>query len=872
MQNCLEENIFAAVQEKYNVKEVAEQLGIRLHRVGGSDRANSIFGNGEGENAFAVYPENGRWYDFMNKQGGDIVDLVAIVKFNGDKGAAIRELMPEYVPEKIKIQKSQRDEFMKDVERWHNELFSNKPYAVRALAYLHSRGITDETIRKNKIGVKPQGPSWRLVLPYMDESGKSVLYFNTRCYDWSGKGENPNEQKYMKASHEKYPFLKNSIWGLHTLDRGKDFVVVTEGTFDALSFDQAGYSVLCTNGGDFGKLTPQAIEKMKDFKKVVLAFDNDQPGHEFTYKMARELIKERITFEVITAYKTKDVAEYYEKYGNVEILLDEYSRKGLNWCMEYLRPTTSVDNMTAREREKVMERCKEFIKEVSPFTESADIREMTMCLGSTFNKDWINDLIRAGKKGLDEVEVCNEVLAHHKLIYNDKCGFYEYEDNIWKEKTDTQIQSKIMKVLGHLTTGNKLLTNLRTLKSCEEIWSDVPLKSFNMLPRVTFQNGTLHIDLETRIATFKNHSADDYTTVKLPYRYEDKATHKKWDKFINEVTNGNEKKKKVLKEFAGYLLLPDCRFQRALMLMGTGSNGKSVFVNVLGKMLGGSQGYVSYVEPSKLVKDFRLMPFKDSWLNISSDTGNNFGGADETIKKLIAGDDVEDSYKFKSPFSFPTRSKMIMCCNNYPKVGDISEGLMRRFLMVEFPMHFTDAENITPNSKDRLLDVNLEQELLKELPGIFNWALEGLQELLAQNGFTKTDEQNRLINEFIEENSNSMTFVKDSEEKFFEVKDLVKEGKTIDKRQVFRDYRQWAEECAEFPMNRKKFYAVITIIFSRLGWEFTEKNGFWTFKDIKLAAPEYDVDDDDKENDTGYIQDADEQMNEIDNGDFAAQA
>ena len=42
------ENIFQAVQERYTVKEVAEQLGIRFHKVGGSLRSDSIFGNGEG--------------------------------------------------------------------------------------------------------------------------------------------------------------------------------------------------------------------------------------------------------------------------------------------------------------------------------------------------------------------------------------------------------------------------------------------------------------------------------------------------------------------------------------------------------------------------------------------------------------------------------------------------------------------------------------------------------------------------------------------------------------------------------------------------------------------------------------------------------
>ena len=175
-------------------------------------------------------------------------------------------------------------------------------------------------------------------------------------------------------------------------------------------------------------------------------------------------------------------------------------------------------------------------------------------------------------------------------------------------------------------------------------------------------------------------------------------------------------------------------------------------------------------------------------------------------------------------------------------------------------MHYVDADKVVPNTNKRPLDVNLEQKLLKELPGIFNWALEGLQELLAQNGFTETDEQERLINTFIAKNNNLMSFAEDREENFFEVKDTIKEGKKVSKRQVFRDYRQWTEERLEIPMSAGRFYAEMIAIFARLGWELTEEKNSWTFKDIKLAEPEYD---DDEEKDAGYTQDADEQMADL---------
>ena len=847
-------NIFAEVQNRYTVKEIAEQLGIRFHKVGGSLRSDSIFGNGEGKDAFAVYEKSNTWYDFMERRGGDVVDLLACMKFNGDKGAALKELMPEWIPEKIRVQKNQRDEFMKDIERWHADLFnSNKQASVRALAYLHSRKITDETIRAQKIGIMPMGATYRTVFPYWDESGKNVLYFTSRCYDWSGKGENPDEQKYMKASLSKYPFLKNSIQGLDTLDRGREEIVVTEGEFDFQAFRQAGYSVITPNGGDFGKLMPHAIEKIKDFKMVYLAFDNDEAGKEFTYKMARELIKERIPFKVIEHNVGKDISDYYQVYGNLDALI-ENARMGTKWVVqECLAPTKPLSQMTIGEQDKVKKKIRDFILEISPFTDEIDITDIVLSLSAFFDKTWLNETRRIGKKGMNEVEINEVVKAHHQLMYNEKCGFYEYEDGIWKEKMNDQIGGHIAEVYGRNATGSKVETTLRLLKKDKSIWSEIPLNGLNMRSCVTFMNGTVHID-ENGKGTLRSFSANDYTTVKLPYRFNADATCNEWNRFIKDVTNGNKKRQKLLKQFAGYLLLPDCRFQKALMLKGSGSNGKSVFVNVLSKMLGGSQGYVSFVEPSKINKDFRLMPFKNSWANVSADTENDLRGSEGVFKKVVAGENLEDAYKFKSPFSFPTRSKMIMCCNYFPTISDTSDGFMRRFLIVDFPMHYIDAKKVSPDTNERPLDVNLEQKLLKELPGIFNWALEGLQELLAQNGFTETGEHEKLINEFVRINNPLMSFAESNEEKFFEVKETVKEGKKVSKRKISQAYRHWAEDESEPLICGRRLHTGLSAIFARLGWKFKEEKNSWTFEDIQLAGSEHG---NDKEKDANHVQNED---------------
>ena len=188
---------------------------------------------------------------------------------------------------------------------------------------------------------------------------------------------------------------------------------------------------------------------------------------------------------------------------------------------------------------------------------------------------------------------------------------------------------------------------------------------------MSFYNGTLHIDTKLKKFEFAPHRSDDYITVQLPYFYDSNAQCPNWLKFLDEVTSHRKDAQAVLQEYIGYILYPDCTYQKALLLKGSGSNGKSVFTSVIKSLFGDfgeeDTGYVSYAEPAEFGKDFRLMNLKDSWLNISSDTENNMVGGEGVIKKLIAGEVVEDSYKHKSPFLFKPRVKLIMCANTFPR-------------------------------------------------------------------------------------------------------------------------------------------------------------------------------------------------------------
>ena len=463
-------SIFQEVQERFNIKEVAEGLGLHVKKVGSTYRADSIDSSGRGENALALYESTNSWFDFMLNIGGDVADLVAQVKFGGDLKLALHYLLPDVSHGFIDKEIKQRNEFKERVDRWNYDLLHDKrEFCSRALDYLHSRRISDDTISELKIGVKPENTELaRIVFPFWNETGKDILYFVSRRYDYSGRGENEHSPKYKNASLDFYSFLRNAPLGLNSLERKKDdTIIITEGIFDWLAFYQEGYSVLASHGGDFGKLWKEVLEKIKKFKHVILAFDADEAGQKFTYKAAQVLLKHKIPFKC-TNLITKDVAEHYQAVGNLDAVMNSL-QNGFKWFTNYIIPKKPFDDLTVGEKDDAMNKCEQFIKDIAPFSNNADVHNVLISLRSYFPKDWLAALFEFSRKGPSQLDVAENVRKNHDILFNPRTGFYEYrskekfssETGIWKKVDDEVIQGYIMKSLGKFVTGGKLTSILK---------------------------------------------------------------------------------------------------------------------------------------------------------------------------------------------------------------------------------------------------------------------------------------------------------------------------------------------------------------------------------------------------------------------------
>lgn len=720
------------------------------------------------KNPTSFYCEDDFWYDFGSATGGDIIDLAAHLKYNGDVGVAIRELASEL---------GIRSEYD---ERWHSEIqnLCNKTAAYhKALTpedyrYLSERGLSNDDIERLMIGRVTDGYlKGRLFLPYFKNG--AVVYYATRAL--------PNgsfaESKYMKAKTDESPAYQHIPWGLHTLNRKNDILIISEGYFDAVSWEKEGYAVISPITGSFSKEQwPDVISACHMFEKVLIIFDNDaisHAGENFTKRTSERLFQHRIPFLVShTPNGIKDVNDYYTQGGSLQTLVDS-AEDGLRYMAAQYTDSAEL---------------KKFIMSINRYTDSTAIANALFqpILEERFAPAVLKSIQKSAESAPTESQIVDEIIAKHNIIYVDKVGFYEWDARVWQKVSDGVVKNYADKLYGKRFATSQRVNAVCNLLKSRSITDAV----FDRNPVLTFQNGTLEIET----GNFRDFSPSDYCSIIMEYDYNPDATCPVWEHFIEDVTDGEPRREEILQFIAGYTLFPDCRHQKVFILVGSGGNGKSVYLEIIQKLFGDKN--VTHVEPTGLTKEFERIRLKDSLLNIGSDINSDFskGEIREWLLKIADGTSIQACFKGMDHVDFIPRCKLVFACNSLPTAETIN-GLNRRMQFVDFPCQYVEDPD-PKKTRQKKRDINLLGKLNAELSGIFNWAYIGYKTLCTVGYFTDALEQDTLIKQF-EANSNPViVFCEDYDNDF---------KKSVSRSEIYSWYVQWCEDTGHKPLSREKF-------------------------------------------------------------------
>lgn len=736
------------IKEKWSVLDYAHDvLGLPVMKSG--DRCMSFTpGPHKTNNAFVAYQD--WWYDFSAGVGGDVIDLCAIAKYDGNLGAAINDLAGDYGIDSHWIDYTK--ELNNKIAYFHEQLRESD------LEYLSRRRIKKETVDRLRIGYDEKED--RLIIPYYKNG--YVAYYCGR--DRSGK---PDAAKYKKAYLDGYN--ENIAWGLHTLEpkhesllnkKYKNVLVITEGAFDALSFEQEGFKVLSPISGYFNKNTLKQVTSIaQTVDKVFICFDSDNAGTKFQVNMCQILFKNRIKF--ICGHLPdgiKDVSDYYAAGGDLAALVDK-AKNGI----EVLAKSITND-----------EEFEDFIYKTARFVKEPELVKLFVNI-KQFDREWLDALKKSALKPPSEDIISTEIENKFTLKYIENMGFYEYQHGLWTKRSDNHIKGYVSNALGRFTGGSKLRNILDVLKS--DLTRE---EQFNKQDIFNFQNGVL--DLKT--GEFMEHNPAFMSSVQVPYQYDEKAECSLWRKFISEIMANDKLAMDLLQEIAGYVLFSDCSLQKGFFLIGDGANGKSVYLSLLKLVFG--EGNISTVEMSGLGEPFQRINLANSLLNISTETSSDVKGAESIFKQIISGDMINGCYKNKDFVNFSPRSKMISACNEFPPIKEYTKGILRRICFVKFPVTFEGDK----------ADKDLVGKLKTELPGIFNWAYEGYKKLKQTKGFTETSYQQEIMEEFIKIINPVAAFIEENLRTYIG---------TMSRIELYNKYKQWCVEAGHQSQSRNKF-------------------------------------------------------------------
>ena len=302
---------------------------------------------------------------------------------------------------------------------------------------------------------------------------------------------------------------------------------------------------------------------------------------------------------------------------------------------------------------------------------------------------------------------------------------------------------------------------------------------------INFRNGTYEICGLNRI--LRHFRREDFLTYQLPFSFDENAVCPRWRLHLNRVLP-DEASQRVLAEFIAYIFT-SLKLEKALLLYGSGANGKSVVFDVIIALLGSEN--CSNISLGSLKHEYHRAGLANKLLNYDSDISRNIDS--DLFKKLVSVEPVEARLPYGQPHLIRHYAKLAFNCNELPRDVEHNEAFFRRFLILPFEV-FIPEEERNPNLASEIIE--------SELSGIFNWVMQGLERLLAQGNFSPCEAAKNALRKYRTESDSVALFIEEAE--YHKITD--KEKATLMKK-IYGEYKFFCQENG--------FHSVSTVNFRK---------------------------------------------------------
>ncbi len=174
-------------------------------------------------------------------------------------------------------------------------------------------------------------------------------------------------------------------------------------------------------------------------------------------------------------------------------------------------------------------------------------------------------------------------------------------------------------------------------------------------------------------------------------------------------------------------------------------------------------------------------------VNYASEINGNLEAA--RFKALVSGEPIEARRPYGQAFILENYARLIFNSNELPRDVEHTQAFFRRFLIIPFTV------TIPEDRQDKELSKRIIEN---ELPGVFNWILEGLQRVSTQRNFSYCEAAERELLKFRKESDSVEMFLdernyKSDQDNYMSIKE------------IYTDYRAFCFEDGFKPVGKTKF-------------------------------------------------------------------
>jgi P4 family phage/plasmid primase-like protien len=276
--------------------------------------------------------------------------------------------------------------------------------------------------------------------------------------------------------------------------------------------------------------------------------------------------------------------------------------------------------------------------------------------------------------------------------------------------------------------------------------------------KIAVTNGVL--DLRTR--EFTTWRPQHFLRHKLAVAYEPAAQAPQFNAFLTRLFADRDTETamaliSLLQEFAGAALcvrLLHREQRRALFLVGPSRTGKSELARLYARLIG-----LPIASPSvgQISERFGLACFFDATAWVRDDAVNEGDRLDpQRFKTIVTGEAIDIERKNRAAVRVELAIPVVLTANSLPASRDASDAVFNRSLVVDLTQVFDDQAAINvrrrlgvPPGTKWLADFLFD----REGPGVLNWALTGLDELLKRGTFDIPETVGAAIQRFKDESN-----------------------------------------------------------------------------------------------------------------------